>query len=83
MNSLRYLSSSDNIILNVGFQGLAHGDEGQDHGGGFKVELHHIVHDKFVIAIDLSTGHGKEGVSAPHKAGQDVYKRQASRSTTT
>ena len=64
------------LALGAGFQHLAHGDEGQDHGGGFKVELHHIVHDEFVIAIDLSTGHGKEGVSAPHKAGHGAQGHQ-------
>ena len=34
------------------------------------------MHDEFVIAIDLSTGHGKEGVSAPHKAGHGAQGHQ-------
>ena len=28
------------FALGTGLQHLAHGDEGQDHGGGFKIELH-------------------------------------------
>ncbi len=62
------LESVRGFTLGVRLKHLADGDECEDHGGRLKIELHHIVHDEFVIAIDLSTGHGEEGVSAPHEA---------------
>ena len=39
------------LALAVGFQGLAHGDEGQDHGGAFEVVLVHIGHRRFRPAL--------------------------------
>ena len=56
------------LALGACLQHFAHRDEGQNHGGGLKIELHHVVHDKFFIAVQLRIGHGKQGVGAPHKA---------------
>ena len=56
------------LALGACFQHLAHRDEGQYHGGRLEVELHHIVHDQCIIAVELGVGHCKEGVGAPHIA---------------
>ena len=39
------------LALAVGFQGLAHGDKGQDHGGALKVVFIHIGHGRFRPAL--------------------------------
>ena len=39
------------LALAVGFQGLAHGDEGQDHGGALEIVLVHIGHGRFRPAL--------------------------------
>ena len=64
------------LTLGAGLQHLAHGDEGQDHGGGLEVELHHIVHDQLLVAVHLRAGHGEEGVGAPDKAGRGAQRHQ-------
>ena len=55
------------LALAAGLQHLAHGDQGQDHGGRFKVEVHHIAHDGLHISPHLSPGHGKERIGAVDK----------------
>ena len=45
------------LALAVGFQGLAHGDEGQDHGGALEIVLVHIGHRRFRSALS----HGGAG----------------------
>ena len=51
----------------MGFQHFAHGNQGQDHGGGFKIEFMHIRHDGSAVPSDLGIGHGKESVGAVHE----------------
>ena len=50
------------LALGAGLQHLAHRDEGQNHGSGLKVELHHIMHDQLAVAVHLRAGHGEQGV---------------------
>ena len=64
------------LALGAGLQHLAHGDQGQDHGGRFKVELHHVVHDERVVAVYLGAGYGEQGVGAPEKAGRRTQRHQ-------
>ena len=53
------------LALGPGLQHFAHGDEGQDHSGGLKIEFVHIGHDPGHIPPKLGIGHGKQGVDAP------------------
>ena len=55
------------LALGPGFQHFTHGDEGQDHGGGFKIEFVHIGHDPGHIPPHLGIGHGKQGIDAPQE----------------
>ena len=64
------------LALGAGLQHLAHRDEGQDHGSGLKVELHHIMHDQLTVAVHLRAGHGEQGVGAPHKACHGTHGHQ-------
>ena len=57
------------LALGARFKHLADGDERQDHGGGLKVEVHHIAHDGFLVPAHLSAGHGKERIGAVNKRG--------------
>ena len=52
------------FALGPGLQHLAHGDQGQDHGGGLKIEVHHIGHDGGFVAPDLGRRHGEQGIGA-------------------
>ena len=46
--------------LGAGLQHLSDRDQGQDHGCGFKVEFHHVVHDGRTVPVHLGPGHGKK-----------------------
>ena len=52
------------LALGARLEHFADGDEGQNHGGGFEVELMHEVHGMFEIACRLRAGHGKERIEA-------------------
>ena len=64
------------FALGAGFQRLAHGDQRQDHGGGLKIEVHHIVHDRVHIAPHLRARHGKKSVGAVHKGRRRAQRHQ-------
>ncbi len=55
------------FALGAGFQHFSHCDQGQDHGSGLKVKLHHVVHYKLRVAVYLCAGHGEQCVDAPYK----------------
>ena len=64
------------LSLAVGFQHLSHGDQGQNHGGRFKVEGIHPDHGCFAAPVHLGIRHGKEGVYAPHKGCRRTHGHQ-------
>ena len=64
------------LALGACLQHFAYRDEGQDHGGRLKIELHHVVHDQFFVAVQLRIGHGKQGVGTPHKACHRAHSHQ-------
>ena len=57
------------LAFGTGFQHFAHGDQGQDHGCGFKIEFH--AYNAMTAApespSDLGFGHGEECVGAAHE----------------
>lgn len=55
---------------------FSNGDQGQDHSGRFEIEFHHVVHDKFGIAVNLGSGHGEQGVDTPYKGGHGAESYQ-------
>ena len=57
------------LALGPGLQQLAHGDQGEDHGGGLEIKLVHQLHHPVHIAVELGIGHEKQGGHAPHKGG--------------
>ena len=62
--------------LGAGLQQLAHGDQRQDHGGGFKIEIHPIGHHRRAVAPDLRRRHGEEGIGAVAKGGGGAQRHQ-------
>ena len=44
---------------------LSHGDQRQDHRCGFKIKIHHIIHNGFHIAVHLCSGHCEEHIHTP------------------
>ena len=44
---------------------LSYGDQCQDHCCGFKIKIHHIIHDRFHITVHLCSGHCKENIHTP------------------
>ena len=55
------------FALRAGLERLAHRDEREDHGGGLKVKVHHVVHDGLLVAAHLRARHGKERIRAVHE----------------
>ena len=64
------------FALGAGFQRLTHGDQGQDHGGGLKIEIHHVIHNRVHIAPHLRARHGEEGVGTVHKGRRRAQRHQ-------
>ena len=65
------------FALGPGLQHFAYGDEGQDHGGGLKIEFVHVHHDPVHIPMDLGIRHGKQGIDTPDKGGHGAQGHQA------
>ena len=57
------------LALGARLEHFADGDERQDHGCGFKIELVHIGHHAGHVAVHLRPRHGKQRIHAPHKRG--------------
>ena len=55
---------------------LSNSDEGQNHGCGLKIEIHHVFHDFFHVPIHLCPRHRKEHQSGPEKGGKGAKSNQ-------
>ena len=55
------------FALGVCLQHFSHGNQCQNHSGGFKVELVHIAHYCVHVALDLGICHGKQGVGTVYE----------------
>ena len=55
------------FALRAGLERLAHRDEREDHGGGLKVKVHHVVHDGLLVAAHLRARHGEERIGTVHE----------------
>ena len=55
------------LSLGPGFKHLADRDQRQDHRRGFKIELHHVFHDSFIIAVNLCPCHCQKHDCGIHK----------------
>ena len=64
------------FALGTGFQCFAYGDQGQDHGGGLKVEIHHVGHDRVHIAPYLRARHGEKSVGAVNERRRRAQRHQ-------
>ena len=59
-----------------GFQHFADGDQGHDHGRGFKVEAVHVRHHGFSVPRQLVAGHLEQDQGAPDKGGHGTHGHQ-------
>ena len=72
----KVLESIGRFAFGTCFQHFADSDQSKDHGGGFKIKFHHIVHNSGRITVYLCSCHGKEGIYAPYERGHGTQSYQ-------
>ena len=53
--------------LGTGLQHFSYSDQCQDHGRGFKIEIHHVIHNCGRISVYLRSCHGEQCIDTPQK----------------
>ena len=71
------LQSIRGFALGTGFQHFAQGNQGQNRGGGFKIEFVHIDHDRIHLALYLGVRHGEQGEGAVAKGCRSAQRNQS------